>query len=125
MNMIRGLLHEYGIAIPQGISALRKKLVELSEVEITSTTLFFCKDLYEELLGIEGKIENMTIKLRNFFIQIKHAREFKPFLALVNRPPLFCLPSLEMEANIKTEENFRPILALFPSNHRLEVKQSF
>lgn len=67
MNMIRGLLHEYGIAIPQGISALRKKLVELSEVEITSTTLFFCKDLYEELLAIEGKIEKYDNKIEEIF----------------------------------------------------------
>lgn len=67
MNMIRGLLHEYGIAIPQGISSLKKTIVELSEVEITSTTLFFCKDLYEELLAIEEKIEKYDNKINEIF----------------------------------------------------------
>jgi len=67
MNSIRGLLHEYGIAIPQGVSSLRKKLIELSEVEITSTTLFFCKDLYEELLEKEIKIKKYDSKIAEIF----------------------------------------------------------
>lgn len=67
MNSIRGLLHEYGIAIPQGISSLKKQLIELSQTEITATTLFICQDLYQELLNKEEHIEKYDNKINQIY----------------------------------------------------------
>ena len=67
MNSIRGLLQEYGIAIPCGVSPLKKKLVELSEFEITATSLFFCQDLYQELLDKEKNIEKYDLKIEQIY----------------------------------------------------------
>jgi transposase len=67
MNSVRGLLHEYGIAIPQGVSSLKKKLVELMDTEITATTSFFCRDLYDELLIKEEKIKLYDEKINEIF----------------------------------------------------------
>jgi transposase len=67
MNSIRGLLQEYGIAIPQGVSPLKKRLSELADTEITPTTLFFCNDLYSEILEKEKKIKKYDLKLDEVF----------------------------------------------------------
>lgn len=113
MNSIRGLLHEYGVSIPQGVSSLKKALVELSEDKLTSASLFFCKDLYEELLEKEEKIKKYDNKIEEIFnasevckrigsvpgvgkqtatiiytalgngIEFKNGREFSAYLGLV------------------------------------------
>lgn len=66
-NQIRGLLLEYGIAIPQGDAALRKTLVDLSHVsqgsDLTDDAQLIFNDLYEEFLKLEKRIEIYTKKV--------------------------------------------------------------
>lgn len=58
-NQIRGLLLEYGIDIPKGFSALKKKLVELFEVnhgEISGAMKAALRDCYEEFKELSQRI---------------------------------------------------------------------
>jgi transposase len=66
-NQIRGLLLEYGIAIRQGDTHLKKALADLSNISQTSDLTdygqgVFC-DLYEEFLRLETRIDMYTKKL--------------------------------------------------------------
>jgi len=66
MNMIRGLLLELGIAIPQGESALFKKLMALLEPDNNQLSLknqAFFQDLYDDLKKLNHSIEKYTSEL--------------------------------------------------------------
>ncbi len=58
-NRIRGILHEYGVVIPQGIHKLRHALpgvLEDAENELTVLARHMLQDLYEELVHLHEKI---------------------------------------------------------------------
>lgn len=57
-NQIRGLLQEYGIVIPQGISNLRKKLPDIisSDKKLTSIGKELFADLYKQLMAVEESV---------------------------------------------------------------------
>lgn len=59
-NQIRGLLSEYGIVIPVGLSQLKKRLIELLcdvENELTVSFRELCSELYEELIELNNRIK--------------------------------------------------------------------
>lgn len=59
-NQIRGLLSEYGIIVPVGLSQLKKRLVELLcdiENELTVSFRELCSELYEELIELNNRIK--------------------------------------------------------------------
>ena len=67
-NEIRGLLAEYGIVLPQGINFVRKNLLQTVEtaqeqgrISENGKTLFSL--LFQELKGIDEKIEEMNRKI--------------------------------------------------------------
>jgi len=65
-NQIRGLLMEYGVAIPQGDSSLKKALAALSDFknsDLTEHSMFIFNELYTEFLNLELRIEDYTKKL--------------------------------------------------------------
>jgi transposase len=65
-NQIRGLLAEYGIIIPKGISHIRKSLpliLEDAENELTALTREIFSDLYEHLKALEEKVKLYTHKI--------------------------------------------------------------
>ena len=58
-NQIRGLLQEYGIVIPQGITHLKKKLpdiIQSSDAWLTPIRQEIFADLYKQLISMEEKI---------------------------------------------------------------------
>lgn len=60
VNEIRGLLHEYGIVIPQGISNLRSELpgiIEQDETSLSDQGRQLFTSLYEELCDSDEKIK--------------------------------------------------------------------
>jgi transposase len=66
VNEIRGLLHEYGIVLPQGITKFRRLIVERLEADQAQLTpcgreLF--RQLYEEFLALEQRLESYDTKL--------------------------------------------------------------
>jgi len=65
-NQIRGLLMEYGVIIPQGISYIRKSIPQiLEDAENELTTLFreLLSALYEEMVHLDERIKTLENKL--------------------------------------------------------------
>ncbi|HSW97680.1 MAG TPA: IS110 family transposase [Candidatus Saccharimonadales bacterium] len=59
-NQIRGLLSEYGIVVPVGLSQLKKHLIEILcdyENELTVSFRELCNELYEELTELNKRIK--------------------------------------------------------------------
>ena len=114
MNSIRGLLHEYGVSIPQGVSSLRKKLIELSEAEITSTTLFMCKDLYEELLEKEEKIKRYDHKIDEIFASNEMCKKIESVPGVGKKTATIILSALGDGSEFKNGREFAAYLGLVP-----------
>ena len=65
-NQIRGLLMEYGVIIPKGISFIRKQIpLVLEDAENDLTVLFreLLNELYEEMVHLDKRIEKLELKL--------------------------------------------------------------
>ncbi len=66
-NQIRGLLLEYGIAIPKGISYVRKAIPTILENAENELTLLFralLKDLYDEMVHLDERVESLEDELK-------------------------------------------------------------
>jgi len=66
-NQIRGLLMEYGIIIPQGINQLRKAIPDiLEDAENTLSSYFreLLRELYDEIVHFDERIETIELKLK-------------------------------------------------------------
>ncbi len=114
MNSIRGLLQEYGIIMPQGISALKKKLVELAEAEITSTTLFFCKDLYQELLDKEKNISKYDAKISEIYESSQVCKNIATVPGIGKQTATIIYTALGNGAEFKNGREFAAYLGLVP-----------
>jgi len=71
-NQVRGLLAEYGIVLPQGVSAVRKRLPELLEEADNGLSDFFrplLADCYQQLQEIDAHIDFYTREVK------EHARQ--------------------------------------------------
>jgi len=65
-NQIRGLLMEYGLIIPQGISYVRKSIpliLEDGDNELTFMFRELLADLYNEMIHLDERIKNLENKL--------------------------------------------------------------
>lgn len=65
-NQIRGLLMEYGVIIPKGISYIRKQIpLVLEDAENGLTVLFreLLNELYEEMKHLDKRVEKLEQKL--------------------------------------------------------------
>jgi len=66
-NQIRGLLMEYGIIIPKGISYVRKEIpgiLENAKNELTGLFRTLLKDLYEEMVHLDERVEMLEDELK-------------------------------------------------------------
>ena len=65
-NQIRGLLMEYGIIIPKGISYIRKSIPQILEDAENGLTILFrelLSTLYDEMVHLDKRIEMLELKL--------------------------------------------------------------
>ena len=66
VNQIRGLLQEYGLIIPKGISNARKAIPMILEDANNSLTCLFrglLNELYDELVHLDDRVKNLEQKL--------------------------------------------------------------
>jgi len=66
-NQIRGLLLEYGIVIPKGISNVRKEIPSILENAENELTLLFrtlLNDLYDEMVHLDERVESLEDELK-------------------------------------------------------------
>lgn len=85
-NQIRGLLMEYGLIIPQGISYVRKSiplLLEDANNELTSIFRELLADLYQEVLHLDRRITSLEKNLKPFALKMKTVNDFSLFQASV------------------------------------------
>ena len=71
-NQIRGLLLEYGIIIPKGITSIRKAIPDiLEDAENTLTSLFreLLRELYDEMVHHDERIGTLEQKLKMICVQ--------------------------------------------------------
>ena len=71
-NQIRGLLMEYGVVIPQGISYVRKQIpliLEDGENELTFLFREMLSELYEEMVHLDERIDKLECKLQTICSQ--------------------------------------------------------
>lgn len=69
-NQIRGLLLEYGVAIGLSLSTLRRRVPEIvsdDSNELTPRTRALFRELYDELVELEGKIADVERKINQIF----------------------------------------------------------
>ncbi|MDQ7073000.1 MAG: hypothetical protein Q9N32_05320 [Gammaproteobacteria bacterium] len=67
VNQLRGLLMEYGIVLPKGISHVRKRIPDiLEEAENGLTPLFreLLNELYNEIVHCDKRITQLENKLK-------------------------------------------------------------
>jgi len=73
-NQIRGLLMEYGIIIPKGISYIRKvipNILEDADNKLTSLLRELLNELYDEMVYLDERISSLENKLKT----ISHQNE--------------------------------------------------
>lgn len=71
-NQIRGLLLEYGIAIPKGIASIRKAIPGILEDAENTLSSFFrelLRELYDEMVHLDERISTLEQKLKMICVQ--------------------------------------------------------
>lgn len=71
-NQIRGLLMEYGVVIPKGISYVRRQIPEVLEDASNELTFLFremLSELYDEMVHIDERISKLENKLERLCAQ--------------------------------------------------------
>lgn len=66
-NQIRGLLMEYGVIIPKGISYVRKTIPDILEDGENSLSSYFrelLRELYDEMVHLDDRIKTIELKLK-------------------------------------------------------------
>ena len=76
-NQIRGLLQEYGIVIPQGITYVRKSLPDILEDAENQLSVIFREQLsvlYDEMVHLDARIETLEHSLKAICAQNKDCK---------------------------------------------------
>jgi len=119
-NQLRGLLAEYGIVLPQGVGALRKRLPELLEDADNGLSDFFrplLADCYQQLQEIDAHIEFYTQTLQ------EHARHNEAVQRLQTIPGFGPIAASVFHAFVGNGQAFRKgrdvsaALGLVPRQH--------
>lgn len=119
-NQIRGLLMEYGLIIPQGISYVRKSIpLILKDADNELTVLFrtLLASLYEEMVHLDKRIKGLEIKLESLCGQSEDCQR------LLSIPGVGLLSATAMVASIgdisafKNGRELAAWLGLVPRQH--------
>ncbi len=119
-NQIRGLLQEYGIIIPKGISHVRKQLpsiLEDAENELSSLFRELLSELYDEVAHLQDRVETLERKLLRLSDQNEDCRR------LLTIPGVGLLSATAMVASIgdigvfKSGRELSAWLGLVPRQH--------
>jgi len=126
VNQIRGLLLEYGIAIPQGVVKLRKALADLvNHPEHVGRQMWKegFLDLYDELLQIIDKIEEYTKRLKLISGNNKVCRELEKIPGIGPLAATAIVSAVNNPSDFKNGRQFSAWLGLVPKQHSTGGKQ--
>lgn len=119
-NQIRGLLMEYGIVIPKGISHVRKEIPCILEDATNELTFIFrelLKELYDEMVHLDERIQRLENKLESICKQNENCQR------LLTIPGIGLLSATAMVAaigDVNVFKNGRELaawLGLVPRQH--------
>ncbi|RLA20613.1 MAG: IS110 family transposase, partial [Gammaproteobacteria bacterium] len=119
-NQIRGLLMEYGMIIPQGITYIRKSIPQILEEADNELTVMFrelLSGLYDEMVHLDERIKTLESKLEALCSQNEDCQR------LLSIPGVGLLSATAMVAaigDIKAFKNGRELaawLGLVPRQH--------
>jgi transposase len=125
-NQIRGLLAEYGVIIPLHLSHLRRQLIELTSEPHSQLTPFAQElfvSLYEELCGIDERIQAMERRIQQAFQREEACQKIAQVEGV---GPLIATAIVAAIANGKAFRNGRELsawLGLVPRQHSSGDKQ--
>ena len=120
VNQIRGLLAEYGIVIPQGITAVRRELpliLEDAENELTVTTRALFADLFDELCSLDQRLSGCDdrIKAVNQGNEMCQRLEAVPGIGPITANALYAAGGTG--SDFKNGRHFSAWLGLVPGQH--------
>lgn len=119
-NQLRGLLMEYGLIIPLGISSCRKKIPEFLQDAENGLSLLFREllhDLYDEMVHLDERIMKLEEQLKTLASQNKECQRLMtiPGVGILSATAL-----LAAIGDISTFKNGRELsawLGLVPKQH--------
>lgn len=126
-NQIRGLLMEYGIIIPKGISYVRKEtplILEEADNELTSLFRELLHDLYQEMIHLDGRVEKIEGKLKTVCSQNEDCQRLLtiPGVGLLSATAI--VSSMSDVSAFKNGREFSAWLGLVPRQHSTGGKQT-
>ena len=120
VNQVRGLLHEYGIVIPQGISYVTSKLPLILE-DVTNGLTQCGRELFSDLYT---QIKNIDIKVKEYDQKVEKLNASNPTCKLICQlpgiGPLTATAIIALIGNINIFKNGRELaayLGLVPRQH--------
>ena len=119
-NQIRGLLAEYGVIIPKGISHISRNLPDIledAENELTFLTREIFSDLYEQFKGLTETVDNYTKKIEHI---AKEDEKCQRLIEIEGIGPLGATAIVAAVGNASVFKNGREMaawLGLVPKQH--------
>ncbi len=119
-NQIRGLLLEYGITIPKGVSHVRKNIPDILEDAQNTLTPFFreqLQELFEEMVHFDERINSTEKKLKLICVQSEACQRL---LSIPGVGPLTATALIAAIGDISVFNNGRELaawLGLVPRQH--------
>lgn len=126
VNQMRGLLTEYGEAIPQGVAKLKKQLPEIledAENELTSMMRQLCAELYEELVALEKRIAGYDKKVKQILAANPVCQKLATIEGIGPLSATILLTVLSDPGLFKNGRHFAAFLGLVPKQHSSGGKQ--
>ncbi len=77
INEIRGLCLEYGVVLTPGAARVKSSLcavIAVSDNELTPSSREFMRDLYDELVDVEGRLKRLDARIRQLCRQNERCR---------------------------------------------------
>jgi transposase len=119
-NQIRGLLAEYGIAIPLGVNKLRKHLVEIfgSNSENISELMLGCLlEMYEHFKRLDEKIISYDKKIEILFNSNESCKKLEKIPGVGKLTATILASALGNGSAFKNGRHFAAFLGLVPRQH--------
>lgn len=111
---------EYGVAIPQGDSSLKKALADLSgfkNSDLTEHSIFIFNELYTEFLNLELRIENYTKELLLISKQNEQCKSLMSIPGIGEITATAWVSAIGDFNNFKNGRNLSAWIGLVPRQH--------
>ena len=120
INETRGLLHEYGVVVPQGATTLRKHVLEKLTTEaakLTAPGRELCQQLLEELTALEARVATYDAQLAQVAPTHPVCQRLMTIPGLGELTATAIVAAVSDAAQFKNGRQFAAWLGLVPRQH--------